>query len=149
MYAARSARGRDLIDAGRRRRRRRRLKRYIWVNPFFSGCCFHGCPSCFPHERTRTTDPTTRHSINELYYMTKKREMELKRRGYEYVCIWEHEFREQLEKDDKMREYVSTLDVTDRLNPRESFFGGRTNAIKLYHECKEPGETIEYYDFTR
>ena len=33
--------------------------------------------------------------------------------------------------------------------PRDSFFGGRTNAIKLYHEVKEPEETIEYFDLTR
>ena len=48
-----------------------------------------------------------------------------------------------------MKEYVSSLDIMDRLNPRDSFFGGRTNAIKLYHETDKPGETIEHYDYTR
>ncbi|CAC5421904.1 unnamed protein product [Mytilus coruscus] len=114
----------------------------------FLGCCFHGCISCFPHDRTKTTHPMTKHSMNELYYLTKKRERELRRLGYEYVSIWECEFHQQLARDDQMKEYVSTLDVTDRLNIRDSFFGGRTNAIKLYQECTEPGETIEYYDFT-
>ena len=90
----------------------------------------------------------TKHSMNELYYLTKERERELKRLGYGYVCIWEHEFHQLLATDDQMKQYVSALDVTDRLNVRDSFFGGRTNAIKLYHECTEPGETIEYYDFT-
>lgn len=112
-------------------------------------CRFHGCPSCFPHDRKSTRDPLTRHSLNELYYLTKKRERELTHLGYEYVCIWEHEFREQLKNNEEMKEYVSALDITDRLNPRDAFFGGRTNAIKLYHECTEPGETIEYFDFTR
>ncbi|CAC5412403.1 unnamed protein product [Mytilus coruscus] len=115
----------------------------------FHGCRFHGCPSCFPHESTRTTDPPTKHSPNELYYLTKNKEMELKRRGYEYVSVWEHEFMEQLEQDEKIRAYVSSIEVTDRLDPRDSFFGGRTNDIKLYHEITEPRETIEYYDFTR
>lgn len=95
------------------------------------------------------TDPLTRHSLNELYYLTKKRETELIRLGYEYVCLWEHEFREQLQNNKEMKEYVSGIDITDRLNPRDAFFGGRTNALKLYHECTEPGETIEYFDFTR
>ena len=48
-----------------------------------------------------------------------------------------------------MKEYVSSLDLTERLNPRNSFYGGRCNAIKLSHEVKEPNETIEYFDFTR
>ena len=65
------------------------------------------------------------------------------------MSIWENEFHQQLATDDSMRDYVSALDATDRLNVRDSFFCGRTNAIKLYHECTEPGETIEYYDFTR
>ncbi|VDI57140.1 Hypothetical predicted protein [Mytilus galloprovincialis] len=114
----------------------------------FLGCCFHGCPSCFPHDRTKTTHPKTKHSMAELYIMTKQKERELIRLGYEYVCIWEHEFHQLMSTDDQMRELVSTLDITDRLNVRDSFYGGRTNGIKLYHECAEPGETIEYYDFT-
>ena len=32
------------------------------------------------------------------------------------------------------------------LNPRDAFYGGRTNALKLYHKCG-PGEQILYYDF--
>jgi hypothetical protein len=42
-------------------------------------------------------------------------------------------------------------DIIDRLNPRDTFYGGRTNAIKLFHEIQQPqpGETMEYYDFTR
>ncbi|XP_063446821.1 uncharacterized protein LOC134726353 [Mytilus trossulus] len=55
---------------------------------------------------------------------------------------------EQLQQDEEIRAYVSSIEVTDRLDPRDSFFGGRTNAIRLYHETTEPGETIEYYDFT-
>jgi hypothetical protein len=46
--------------------------------------------------------------------------------------------------EEGMKEYVSSLDIRDRLNPRDSFFGGRTNAIKLYHETDNPGETEKY-----
>lgn len=46
-----------------------------------------------------------------------------------------------------MQQFVSTLDLQDRLDPRESFFGGRTNAIKLHYKVQED-ETIQYYDFT-
>ena len=86
--------------------------------------------------------------MSELYYTTKKKEKELKAMGYRYVCIWEHEFRNQMRSNNEMYQFVTGLDLTERLHPRDSFFGGRTNAIKLYHEVTEPGETIEYYDYT-
>ena len=38
---------------------------------------------------------------------------------------------------------MSSLD----LQPRDSFFGGRTNAIRLHYLC-QPDETIRYVDFT-
>ena len=87
--------------------------------------------------------------MNELYYATKRKEMYLKRIGYKYVCIWEHEYLKNIKQDEEMAEFVGTLDIVERLHPRESFFGGRTNAIKLYHEVEKPGETIEYFDYTR
>ena len=87
--------------------------------------------------------------MNELYYMTKRKENYLKRIGYRYVCIWEHEYLQNMTLEEGMKDYITSLDVMDRLNPRDSFFGGRTNAIKLYHEVEKPGETIEYYDYTR
>jgi hypothetical protein len=37
--------------------------------------------------------------MDELYYMTTKREMALKDLGYQYKCIWEHEFNRQLKND--------------------------------------------------
>ena len=53
--------------------------------------------------------------MDELNYMTKKREMVLKDLGYQYKCIWEHECNRQLKNDAAMREYISNLDITDRL----------------------------------
>jgi hypothetical protein len=46
-----------------------------------------------------------------------------------------------------LKAYIGTLDLQERLDPRDSFFGGRTNAIKLYHEASEE-EEISYLDFT-
>ena len=91
--------------------------------------------------------PTTDQSLEELYVVTKKREEEIKRLGYKYKCIWEHQFHQNMKKSKEMNYFVSQLDVRDRLNPRDSFFGGRTNAVKLHHKVDQ-GETIEYYDFT-
>lgn len=79
--------------------------------------------------------------------MTKNREKELKNLGYKLVIVWEHQFKFQLEKNAALQQFVSTLDLQERLDPRKSFFGGRTNAIKLHYKAAED-ETIQYYDFT-
>lgn len=79
--------------------------------------------------------------------MTERRERELKALGYDLVVIWEHDFDYQLKKNPTLRQFVSTLDLQDRLDPRDSFFGGRTNAVKLHYKATE-NETIQYYDFT-
>lgn len=108
---------------------------------------FHGCPFCYPDDRNSIKHPSTSQAIKELYDATKKREKELKSMGYKVISIWEHQFRYQLDKNVTLQQFVSTLDLQERLNPRESFFGGRTNAIKLHYKAAED-ETIQYYDFT-
>lgn len=85
--------------------------------------------------------------MKELYDMTINREKELKELGYKLVIVWEHQFYFQLEKNAALQQFVFTLDLQDRLDPRDSFFGGRTNAIKLHYKASED-ETIQYYDFT-
>ena len=67
--------------------------------------------------------------------------------GYKYVCLWEHDWLKKVKDDPDVREYVVGLDIQDRLDPRDSFFGGRTNASKLRYEVSE-GERIMYVDFT-
>ena len=68
--------------------------------------------------------------------------------GYKYVCIWEHDWLRQVRENRDVRDFVATLDIQERLDPRESFFGGRTNAAKLHYKA-EDGEQIKYVDFTR
>ena len=76
-----------------------------------------------------------------------KKKADLLRLGFKYVCIWEHDFYE-LKKVPEIKEFISTLDLQHRLDPRESFFGGRTNCSVLHYKVKE-GETIQYVDFCR
>ena len=49
--------------------------------------------------------------------------------------------------DPQLKAFVDKLDIVPPLNPREAFFGGRTNAIKLHHKVDEnENEKIEYRD---
>lgn len=60
-------------------------------------------------------------ALDELFKMTTKRERELKELGYKLVIVWEHQFRYQLTKNTELQQFVSTLDLQDKLDPRESF----------------------------
>ncbi|XP_046583695.1 uncharacterized protein LOC124290898 [Haliotis rubra] len=113
----------------------------------FHGCCYHGCKTCFPHDRSSTIPPRTKQSVEELYALTCKKSRVLKQKGYKVVAIWEHEFHQQLKDKPDMKVFVSTLDIQDRLEPQDSFFGGRTNASTLHYKVEE-SEEIHYVNFT-
>ena len=58
-----------------------------------------------------------------------------------WACEWNH----MIQADPQLKEYIHTDDIVTPLNPRKDFFGGRTNAIKLYHKV-ENNEQIHYSD---
>ena len=62
------------------------------------------------------------------------------------VEIWEHEW-DRLCKEEEVKEFIKSNEIKEPLSPRDAFFGGRTEAIKLYHEVKGD-EKIKYYDYT-
>ena len=49
-----------------------------------------------------------------------------------------------IQTDTHLKEFIDIVDIVTPLNPREAFFGSRTNAIKL-HKVEE-NETIQYSD---
>ena len=110
---------------------------------FFHGCLWHGCKNCFPSG----LHPFTGQSSRELRTLTYKMESFVKTAGYRVITIWECEYHDMLKNDAHMKQYVNGLDIQSRLNPRDSFFGGRTNAAKLYHKVSGD-EKIKYVDFT-
>lgn len=66
--------------------------------------------------------------------------------GYNFVEIWSHEWAE-LKKQPHVKLWLSKQDISEPLEPRDSLFGGRTNALKLFHECSVD-EKIKYIDYT-
>lgn len=113
----------------------------------FHGCLYHGCISCFKDNRHRLILPRTKQTANELFVLTLKKAQFIKSLGMKYIEIWEHGFNYLLQNDPEVRQYTDSLDIQERLNPRDSFFGGKTNAIKLRYDVKEK-ERIAYCDFT-
>ncbi|CAH1240719.1 Hypp6075 [Branchiostoma lanceolatum] len=122
----------------------------------YNGCFYHGCQTCFK--------PSTRNPVNdtlmiELYMDTLRKKRMIERTGLVYAEMWTHEFDKIKENDPDYTDYrqrcpivaqtPAERDGIEFLNPRDAFFGGRTNATKLYAKVTPGrGETIEYVDFT-
>ena len=110
----------------------------------FYGCAYHGCKKCYTNRQTLTPFGGT--TLEEAFDRTSQREDELRELGYEIRRIWECEWDDLVKEDETLNAFLECNKVIAPLNPRDAFFGGRTNATKLYYKCKE-GEKMHYLDF--
>ena len=74
--------------------------------------------------------------MEQLYEDTMKKVCYLEKQGFEVKQMWECELVKEMEQDEDMAAYFEEYDIVDPLQPREAFYGGRTNAAKLFHECQ-------------
>jgi len=113
----------------------------------FHGCAFHGCESCYSSSssRTRMVPNSNYRTIDIALQDTKAKTNALKRNGYQVVEMWECDFRRALVNDPELKKFYTGMEKTGPINPRDAFFGGRTNAIRMFCETK-PGERISYVD---
>jgi len=110
----------------------------------FHGDLWHGNP----HKYARSTiNPVRQITMGDLYDKTLEKKKYLEDHGYTYKCIWESDFDLCMERDSDMKAFVDQLDIVTPLEPRDSFFGGRTEAFTVYKEASDE-ETINYYDVT-
>ncbi|MCW4344201.1 MAG: hypothetical protein N0E48_12745 [Candidatus Thiodiazotropha endolucinida] len=110
----------------------------------FQGCFWHGCPSCFSRS---TVNQVSKLTMADLYDQTLEKKKYLESEGYTYVCIWECQFKKELESNPAMKEYIQRLDFVEPLEPRDAFYGGRTESFKLYEESC-PEKQLRYFDVT-
>lgn len=78
-----------------------------------------------------------------LRQKTEETTARLRARGFTVIEMWEHEFIRMKQASPDLMNFCEKHMLKERLNPRNAFFGGRTNAVKLYHE----GDA-KYVDFT-
>jgi hypothetical protein len=102
----------------------------------FNGCYFHGCLTCFP-DRDRERQQQLR------------KEAKIRAGGYQVESMWECRWTAFKGENVEYARFAKSfaLLLHEPLNPRDAFFGGRTNAAHLYHRCG-PDESIRYVDFT-
>ena len=81
-------------------------------------------------------NPISQKTIEQLYKDTVRKVNYLKKRGFEVEQKWECELEKELEEDEEMKQFFEQYEIIDPLQPRDAFYGGRTNATKLFHECQ-------------
>ena len=110
----------------------------------FMGCLWHGCRKCYLPD---TVNPVNDTSMEDLLEGTIRKIERFKKLGYQVEVKWECEFKHELATNAEMKSFVESLKFDTSLEPRQAFFGGRTNAVCLHKEVNE-NEKIHYMDFT-
>ena len=115
----------------------------------YHGCFYHGCLSCFPHQRFTTTSRRRGdRTFQECFEATEAKKQRLEADDWVVEVMWECQWLKCLkEAQGTLETWLTRWKPMTPLEPRDAFFGGRTNAVKLHHECAE-GEKILYQDVT-
>ena len=103
----------------------------------FLGDYYHGNLDVYSRE---TPNKTLNITMGELNEITMVRLKTIKDMGYNVVTMWETDFKESAP------EFIKSCEVIGPLKPRDAFYGGRTNGIRLKCNVKND-EKIKYYDF--
>ena len=109
----------------------------------FHGCKFHGCPRCYKNRQLKI--------FNESLTMEDRFQNTLMRIQGPERCWIQSDRTVGMQLDDLRKKhpgmdlFFNSTRIHQSMDPRMAFFGGRTNATKLYHEFKD-GEKGHYAD---
>lgn len=67
--------------------------------------------------------------------------------GFTYLQIWGFDFDRAIESTKEIKSIIEHLEIASLLQPRDAFFGGRTEALKLHAQADED-TVIKYVDVT-
>ena len=103
----------------------------------YHGCFWHGCRKCYSEN---TINNVNKEEMGDLNEKTKQRSNQIKEAGYNLVEMWECKWT-------KSTEYKNSEkpEIVEPLNPRDAFFGGRTNTFKLWTKSSKK-KKIKYID---
>lgn len=86
-------------------------------------------------------------SLQDSYDATQKKIAFFRGKGCTTVVKWECDSKKDRENNPLINTFLATQHFIAPLNPRDAFFGGRTNAVKLHHHVDDD-EKIHYQDVT-
>ena len=109
----------------------------------FQGCFWHGCKKCYTEN---TINPWNQVEMGELQNRTEIKNRKIKDLGYNLIETYECELAKN--SDFKKWSKENDIELITPLNPRDAFFGGRTNVTKLRYDFKD-NEKGRYVNFVR
>ena len=95
---------------------------------------FLGCPECYKNRGI--VNPINQKTMDQLYKDTLRKVKYLKDGGFNVEQKWGCEFKKEMEQGGEMEQFFEEHELVDPLQPRDAFYGGRTNAAKLFHQCQ-------------
>ena len=111
----------------------------------FFGCFYHGCPKCFPDPMLQ--NPKTGCSMGQLHAQTLARLAWLQAQsGVRVVYIWECQFEALMKQQVSLSHLYHARKQYEPLNPRDAFFGGRTENFKTFWTASPEFLELRYVD---
>lgn len=107
----------------------------------FYWCFWHGCTSCY---KANVINNKNQKDMGTLNKQTVEKRKMIRSAGYKHACIYECQLKNNKDYQKFIKKYKR--EVTEPLNPRDAFLGGRTNATKLLYDFKA-NECGRYADF--
>ena len=80
--------------------------------------------------------------MDDVYQHTLARCEAIRQAGYELIVQWECKWQNFKEECEYMRAFEQGVRIVLRLEPRDAFIGGRTEAIQLYADTEEKKNTL-------
>ena len=115
----------------------------------FHGCLWHRCPVCFHGSMNKTTRLHPDRTTRKMYEATFQKQQQLQAHSYRVITFWECQWDQLRQRSDVAAFVILRQFTVSSLNPRDAFFAGRTNAVRLWHEIDEDqGEEIRCVNVT-
>ncbi|XP_033212122.1 uncharacterized protein LOC117169726 [Belonocnema kinseyi] len=105
----------------------------------FHGCYWHECPYCFKLNRDKELGfDKNSESLNDRFKRTNAQADHLRSSGYEVFEKWGCPFNKEKIQNDDLWSFLKDhpLLMNDASNPRDAFYGGRTDNTFSYYEAK-------------
>ena len=116
----------------------------------YHGCFYHGCVKCYRINRDKPISSKNDECMNDRYERTLRIQKKIiDSDKYELIEIWGCDFAREYKTNHELRLYVDVHPLLriKPLNPRDAFYGGRTeNFVKVYDIGQN--EQIHYVDVT-
>jgi hypothetical protein len=118
----------------------------------YHGCFWHGCIKCYSSDFINNKNKTV---MEDLYEKTIERSEQIRNAGYNLIEMWECNWTKYKEYKEEMKKIEKDVKQLEKLEPRNAFFGGRTNATKLrvkgkklkYIDVCSLYPTVQYFDY--